>query len=69
MSRFEPVTINTLLHSSRQGISELFHFFERVTGKNAFEERNKQPIIRNLLASNCILCIEAKFSEPINSTQ
>lgn len=43
----------------------VFHFFERYTGRLAFEEHNNQPIIRKLLQDNLIKGVKAKFVEAI----
>ncbi|TPX08844.1 uncharacterized protein E0L32_009662 [Thyridium curvatum] len=43
----------------------MFHFFERYTGRKAFQDHNSQPIIRKLLADNYIKDVKAKFVKPI----
>ncbi|KAF1354511.1 hypothetical protein EJ07DRAFT_132406 [Lizonia empirigonia] len=43
----------------------VFHFFERYTGRLAFEEHNAQPIIQKLLKDRLWKGVEAKFVEAI----
>lgn len=43
----------------------VFHFFERYTGRLAFEEHNAQPIIQKLLKDRLWKSVEAKFVEAI----
>ncbi|KAH8674196.1 hypothetical protein BX600DRAFT_547774 [Xylariales sp. PMI_506] len=44
----------------------IFHFFERYTGKKAFDEHNSQPIIQKLLNEDkYIKGVKAKFVKPI----
>ncbi|KAI0128321.1 hypothetical protein BJ170DRAFT_682118 [Xylariales sp. AK1849] len=46
----------------------IFHFFERYTGRKAFEEHNQQPIIQKLLkVDKYIERVEAKFAKAIIS--
>lgn len=52
---------------SRDGSNpSIFHFFERYTGKKAFEEHNSQPIIQKLLHQDrYIKDVKAVFVKPI----
>lgn len=44
----------------------IFHFFERYTGRQGFEDHNKQPIIQKLLNEDkFIKDVKAKFVKPI----
>jgi quinol monooxygenase YgiN len=43
----------------------VFHFFERYTGRQAFEDHNAQPIIRKLMKDQLIKGVKAKFVEAI----
>jgi quinol monooxygenase YgiN len=42
-----------------------FHFFERYTGRAAFEEHNSQPIIKKLIEDKLFKGVKAKFVEAI----
>ncbi|KAG9201746.1 hypothetical protein G6514_005362 [Epicoccum nigrum] len=42
-----------------------FHFFERYTGRAAFEEHNSQPIIEKLIEDKLFKGVKAKFVEAI----
>ncbi|KAK3706390.1 hypothetical protein LTR37_012768 [Vermiconidia calcicola] len=47
----------------------IFHFFERYTGRKAFEDHNNQPIIQKLINEDrYIKGVEAKFVKPILPT-
>lgn len=43
----------------------IFHFFERYAGREAFEAHNDQPIIRKLMADKFIRGVKAKFMKAI----
>ncbi|GIZ42014.1 hypothetical protein CKM354_000529500 [Cercospora kikuchii] len=43
----------------------VFHFFERYTGRRAFEEHNDTPTVRKLLADGLIKGVKAKFVKAI----
>ncbi|KAJ8104486.1 hypothetical protein OPT61_g10732 [Boeremia exigua] len=43
----------------------VFHFFERYTGRLAFEEHNAQPIIRKLIQDRLFKGVKAKFVDAI----
>lgn len=43
----------------------VFHFFERYTGRAAFEEHNTQPIIKKLIQDKLFKGVKAKFVEAI----
>ncbi|KAJ7224254.1 hypothetical protein GGX14DRAFT_424843, partial [Mycena pura] len=44
----------------------MFHFFERYTGRKAFDEHNSQPIIQKLVNEDkYIKGVKAKFAKPI----
>lgn len=43
----------------------MFHFFERYTGRRAFEEHNNTPTVRKLLADGLIKGVKAKFVKAI----
>ncbi|KAJ4420301.1 hypothetical protein N0V85_000650 [Neurospora sp. IMI 360204] len=48
------------------GDSRVFHFFERFTGREAFEAHSRQPIIRKLLEEDgYIERVEAVFVKPL----
>ncbi|KAK1773991.1 hypothetical protein QBC45DRAFT_59808 [Copromyces sp. CBS 386.78] len=48
------------------GGSRVFHFFERYTGREAFQAHNRQPIIRKLLEEDkYIEKVEAVFAKPL----
>ena len=42
-----------------------FHFFERYTGRAAFDEHNSQPIIQKLIEDKLFKGVKAKFVEAI----
>jgi quinol monooxygenase YgiN len=42
-----------------------FHFFERYTGRKAFEEHNNTPTVKKLIADGLMRGVKAKFVEPI----
>ena len=44
----------------------IFHFFERYTGRKAFEDHNKQPIIQKLLNEDrYIKDVKAAIAKPL----
>lgn len=43
----------------------VFHFFERYTGRAAFDEHNAQPIIKKLIQDKLFKGVKAKFVEAI----
>ncbi|KAJ5697396.1 hypothetical protein N7488_011080 [Penicillium malachiteum] len=43
----------------------LFHFFERYTGREAFEKHNDQPVIDKLMEDKLIRGVKAKFMKAI----
>lgn len=48
----------------------MFHFFERYTGRKAFDEHNSQPIIQKLVNEDkYIKGVKAKFAKPILATR
>lgn len=60
----EPGTIYYCI--SRDGDDpNVFHFFERYTGRVAFDEHNAQPIIKKLLQDKLFKGVKAKFVEAI----
>ncbi|KAF7191189.1 hypothetical protein HII31_07549 [Pseudocercospora fuligena] len=60
LSASEPGTIYYCL-SRDPDDRTAFHFFERYTGRRAFEDHNDQPIIRKLMADQLIKGVKAKF--------
>ncbi|CZT16210.1 uncharacterized protein RCC_02052 [Ramularia collo-cygni] len=46
----------------------VFHFFERYTGRKAFEEHNSTPTVKKLLADGLMRGVKAKFVQPIKPT-
>lgn len=60
----EPGTIYYCI--SRDGDDPtVFHFFERYTGRAAFEEHNAQPVVRKLIQDRLFKGVKAKFVEAI----
>ncbi|KAF2216686.1 hypothetical protein CERZMDRAFT_108665 [Cercospora zeae-maydis SCOH1-5] len=43
----------------------VFHFFERYTGRKAFDEHNNTPTVRKLLADGLIKGVKAKYVKAI----
>ncbi|KAJ4356975.1 hypothetical protein N0V95_002918 [Ascochyta clinopodiicola] len=43
----------------------VFHFFERYTGRAAFDEHNAQPIIKKLIGDRLFRGVKAKFVEAV----
>ncbi|KAJ4308191.1 hypothetical protein N0V94_009461 [Neodidymelliopsis sp. IMI 364377] len=43
----------------------VFHFFERYTGRAAFEEHNAQPIVQKLMRDRLYKGVKAKFVEAV----
>lgn len=43
----------------------VFHFFERYTGRKAFEEHNSTPTVKKLMADGLMKGVKAKFVQPI----
>ena len=43
----------------------VFHFFERYTGREAFEAHNSTPTVKKLLADGLFKGVKAKFVKPI----
>lgn len=44
---------------------DIFHFFERYTGRSAFEEHNKHPIIQKILSEGWMAGVKAKIVKAI----
>ncbi|KAK4985310.1 hypothetical protein LTR66_007770 [Elasticomyces elasticus] len=67
LSRFEPGVIYYCL--ARDGDDPtIFHFFERYTGRKAFDEHNQQPIVQKLMADKYMRGVKAKFVKAIRPT-
>ncbi|KAJ6006098.1 hypothetical protein N7451_004042 [Penicillium sp. IBT 35674x] len=47
----------------------MFHFFERYAGRQAFEDHNAQPIIVKLIADKWFRGVKAKFLRAIPPTK
>ncbi|SMY29925.1 unnamed protein product [Zymoseptoria tritici ST99CH_1A5] len=43
----------------------VFHFFERYTGRKAFDEHNNSTTVKDLLASGWMKGVKAKFVKPV----
>lgn len=43
----------------------VFHFFERYTGRKAFEEHNSTPTVKKLIADGLMKGVKAKFVQAI----
>ncbi|KAL1311890.1 hypothetical protein AAFC00_001962 [Neodothiora populina] len=62
LAHFEPGVIYYCI--ARDGNDPtLFHFFERYTGRKAFEEHNEQPIIQKLIADKLFRGVKAKIRQ------
>lgn len=67
LAQFEPGVIYYCI--ARDGDDgNVFHFFERYTGRKAFEEHNQQPIIQKLMADKLMRGVKAKFADAIRPT-
>lgn len=64
LAEFEPGTIYYCLARDSDDPT-LFHFFERYSGRKAFEAHNEQPIIQKLMADKYIKGVKAKFNKAI----
>ncbi|KAJ5827589.1 hypothetical protein N7447_004352 [Penicillium robsamsonii] len=64
LAQFEPGSVYYCIARDRDDLN-IFHFFERYTGRKAFDEHNAQPIIQKLLADKYIREVKAKFAKAI----
>ena len=64
LSQFETGIIHYVLGRDPDD-PNVFHFFERYKGRQAFEDHNSQPIVQKLLADKLFKGVKAKFVKPI----
>ncbi|KAK3689214.1 hypothetical protein B0T22DRAFT_168813 [Podospora appendiculata] len=64
LSAFEPGTIYYCIFRDLNDPT-VFHFFERYTGRQAFDDHNSQPIIQKLLKDNLWKNVTAKFGKAV----
>lgn len=64
LAEFEPGTIYYCLARDVDD-PNIFHFYERYTGKKAFDDHNSQPIIQKLMKDKFIKGVKAKFMKAI----
>ncbi|KAJ5745831.1 hypothetical protein N7520_011013 [Penicillium odoratum] len=64
LAQFEPGSIYYCICRDADD-PNIFHFFERYAGRQAFEDHNAQPIIQKLMADQYIRGVKAKFMKAI----
>ncbi|KAJ5304297.1 uncharacterized protein N7443_003957 [Penicillium atrosanguineum] len=64
LAEFEPGTVYYCLARDSDK-PNIFHFYERYTGKEAFDAHNAQPIIQKLIKDQWFIGVKAKFMKAI----
>ncbi|KAK3346952.1 hypothetical protein B0T25DRAFT_584041 [Lasiosphaeria hispida] len=65
IAKFEPGTVYYCISRDTDNPA-VFHFFERYTGRKAFDAHNEQPAVQKLLKEDkYIKDVTAKFAKPI----